>query len=335
MELDKNPEDESLQNYLILKKTVELGLASTGRAKDLREAKNILIEVQSHFKGLKLRREDREELYTRIQNAFSEVNAKIEDEKLEFEYEALVNHADLKTAVEEAIALANQSRDFRNTWDFLIGVQDRIKGAKLLREQREELFVGLQDAFTKVKSWREEERQAFENEAHQNYIRLKSLVEKGLIQAGETHEYKDTREYLKKIQAEFKGIKMAHEQREELYSRLQTAFDILGKRLEEFFRNKKKNWVVKMQYKLSQYSEDIFNLHEALKKDQAYLNELEDQLDIVISSGKESSAKLGLQARIQSALGSIEQKQKQIEHLETEQSELQHRIEQPETDNES
>jgi hypothetical protein len=80
---------------------------------------------------------------------------------------------------------------------------------------------------------------------------------------------------------------------------------------------------------------DIFELHEALKKEQAYLNELEDQLDIVISSGIDSNAKLGLQARIHSALGSIEQKQKQIESLEIEQSELQQRIEQPEGDNES
>ena len=335
MALDRNPEEESLQNYLILKETVELGLANAGRAKDLREAKGLLIEVQSHFKGLRLRREDREELYSRLQNAFNEVNVKIEDERLEFEYEALANYADLKTAVEEAIALANKSRDFRSTWDFLIAVQGRIKGAKLFREQREELFVGLQDAFTRVKSWRDEERQTFENESQQNYVRLKALVEKGLIQAEETHEYKDTREYLKKIQAEFKGIKMAHEQREELYSRIQTAFDILGKRLEEFFRNKKKNWVVKMQYKLSQYSVDIFELHEALKKEQTYLNELEDQLDIVISSGKDSSAKLGLQARIHSALSSIERKQKQIESLEIEQSELQHRLEQPEADNES
>ena len=335
MELDKNPEDESLHNYLILKETVELGLARAGRAKDLREAKGLLIEVQSHFKGLKLQREDREELYTRLQNAFTDVNAKIENERLELEYEALVNYTDLKTVVEEAIALANKSRDFRSTWDFLIGVQSRIKGAKLFREQREELFTSLQDAFTTVKSWRDEERQTFENEAQQNYIRLKALVEKGLIQAGETHEYKDTREYLKKIQAEFKGIKMAHEQREELYSRLQTAFDILGKRLEEFFRNKKKNWEVKMQYKLSQYSVDIFELHEALKKEQTYLNELEDQLDIVSSSNEDSNAKLGLQARIHSALGSIERKQEQIRRLEIEQSELQHRLDQPEAEEES
>ncbi len=334
MELDKNPEEESFQNYLILKETLKNGLAIAAQAKDLREAKGCLIEVQGHFKGLKLRREDREELYTRLQNAFSEVNARIEDERLEFEYEALANYADLKAAVHEASSLAGKSRDFRETWDILIGVQSRIKGAKLFREQREELFMGLQDAFTSVKSWRDKERQEFENEAQQNYLRLKVLVEKGLIQAEETHEYKDTREYLKKIQAEFKGIKMAHEQREELYSRLQTAFDILGKRLDEFFRNKKKNWEVKMQYKLSQFSVDIFELQDALSKEQANLSALEDQLDILVSAGKDSAAKIGLQARIASALRSIERKQKQIAAFEIERSELQIRMDHPEGDGE-
>jgi hypothetical protein len=313
---------------------MKIGLVRAGQAKDLREAKGYLIEIQSHFKGLKLRREDREELYTKLQNAFAEVNAKIEDERLEFEYEALANYADLKAVVAEGSSLAVKSRDFRATWDFLIGIQNRIKAAKLFREQREELFTGLQDAFTTVKSWRDEERQTFENEAQQNYLHLKALVEKGLIQAEETHEYKDTREYLKKIQAEFKGIKMAHEQREELYSRLQTAFDILGKRLDEFFRNKKKNWSVKMQYKLSQFDVEIFELSEALKKEQEYLSELEDQLDIIVSAGRESSAKIGLEARIGSAQRSIERKQKQILSLEMERNELQVRLEQPDADHE-
>jgi len=334
MEADRNPEEESTLNYLILKETMKIGLVRAGQAKDLREAKGYLIEIQSHFKGLKLRREDREELYTKLQNAFAEVNAKIEDERLEFEYEALANYADLKAVVAEGSSLAVKSRDFRATWDFLIGIQNRIKAAKLFREQREELFTGLQDAFTTVKSWRDEERQTFENEAQQNYLHLKALVEKGLIQAEETHEYKDTREYLKKIQAEFKGIKMAHEQREELYSRLQTAFDILGKRLDEFFRNKKKNWSVKMQYKLSQFEVEIFELSEALKKEQEYLSELEDQLDIIVSAGRESSAKIGLEARIGSAQRSIERKQKQILSLEMERNELQVRLEQPDADHE-
>ena len=330
METEKWSEDEALQNYENLKSIVETGLANAGHSENLHEAKGFLIDVQGHFKGLKLRREDREELYGRLQAAFAEVNRKIEDERLSFEYEAFSNYADLKPALFDAADQAVKSEDLRATWELLLGIQNRIKSSKLIREHRDELYAGLQNAFGIIKIRREEERQVFDQEAQQNYFRLKALVEKGLIQAEETHEYKETREFLKKIQSEFKGIKMAHEQREELYSRLQTAFDILGKRLDDFFRHKKKNWEVKMQFTLSSLSVDIYELQMALEKDQSYLKELKDQLDIIVSAGKEKDALAGLQARIASTRRSIEHKRQEIATLEMNKSELQNRLDDPE-----
>jgi hypothetical protein len=329
METGKWSEEEALQNYENLKEILETGLANAINAKSLHDAKGFLIDVQGHFRGLRLRREDREELYGRLQAAFTDVNTKIEEERLGFEYEALSNYADLKPSVAEASGLAVNSGDLKAAWEVLIDVQNRIKGSKLLREHRDELYSRLQDAFGMIKMRRDEERQAFDQEAHHNYIRLKSLVDKGLAQAEETHEYKETREFLKKIQSEFKGIKMLHEQREELYSRLQTAFDILGKRLDDFFRHKKKNWEVKMQFTLSRYTVDIYELQTALEKDQIYLKELEDQLDIVVSAGKETDVITGVRARIASTRRNIENKQQQISNLEIEKDELQHRVEDP------
>ena len=331
MEEDKYQEDDLHQNYLELREILEAGLASAGHAGNLHEAKGFLIEVQNHFRGLKLRREDREELYNRLQDAFTAINRKLEDERLDFELEALSNYADLKPEVEKASFMALNSQDTRETWDFLIGVQNRIKGAKLFREQRDEFFGRLQEAFGMIKLRREEEQQAFEHESGQNYTRLKALVEKGLAQAEETHEYKETREFLKKIQSEFKGIKLAREQREELYSRLQTAFDILGKRLDEFFRYKKKNWEVKMQFTLSRFTADSFELRESLHKEQSVLEALEDQLGILVSSGKDKDARAGLEARIVSAHRSIERKQQQVLNLETEMEELKNRLEETES----
>ncbi len=329
MEPEKWSEDEALQNYEDLKLVLETGLLNAGRCDNLHEAKGFLIEVQSHFKGLRLRREDREELYGKLQEAFTVLNKKIEEERFQFEYEALANYADLKPAVAGASDQAFHSDDLRASWELLLGIQSRVKGSKLLREHREELFNGLQDAFNMIKIRREEEHQVFDREAQANYTRLKSLVEKGLIQAEETHEYKETREFLKKIQSEFKGIKMVHEQREELYSRLQTAFDVLGKRLDDFFRYKKKNWEVKMQFTLSRFSADIFELQTALEKEQANLKELEDQLEIIVSAGKDREIISGVQSRIASALRSIELKHRQIKSLEIEKNELQNRLEEP------
>jgi len=330
MESDKYQEDELNQNYTGLKNILEAGLAKASQAENHHEAKGFLIEVQNHFRGLKLRREDREELYNRLQEAFAAINKKIEDERNDFELEALSNYADLKPDVEKAAGMALDSTDMKGTWDFLLGIQSRIKAAKLTREQRDELFGNLREAFDMIKLRRQEEQQVFEQESQVNYIRLKSLVDKGLVQAEETHEYKETREFLKKIQSEFKGIKLVHEQREELYSRLQTAFDILGKRLDEFFRHKKKNWEVKMQFTLSRFSADIFELRESLRKEQSNLEELEDQLDILVSSGKDKESRAGLEARIASVHRSIVQKRHQILSLETEKNELENRLSEPE-----
>jgi hypothetical protein len=330
MEPEKWSDEDAFNNYETLRDIVETGLSNASHTENLHEAKGFLIDVQSHFRGLKLRREDREELYGRLQEAFAVVNRKIEDERLNFEYEALVNYAELKPVLEDALGLATGSEDLRAAWDLLLGIQDRIKGAKLLREHRDELYAGLQDSFGMIKLRREEARSAFDQEARHNYTRLKSLVEKGLIQAEETHEYKETREFLKKIQAEFKGVAMLHEQREELYSRLQTAFDILGKRLDDFFRHKKKNWEVKMQFTLSRFSADIYELQSGLEKDQGYLKELEDQLEIIASAGREKEALAGIRARTDALRRGIEFKNQQIARLEIDKNELQNRLEEPE-----
>jgi hypothetical protein len=325
----ENQEEDLYLNYLNLKEILEAGLADSSQSEDLHEAKGFLIEVQSHFKGLRLRREDREELYTKLQEAFAVVNSKIDEERLSFELEALSNYEELKPAIAEASDLAVTSADMKATWALLLDIQARFKNSKLLRGHREELYASLQTAFEMIKMRRDDERRIFDQDAHQNYIRLKALVDKGLSQAEETHEYKETREFLKKIQSEFKGLKLVHEQREELYSRLQTAFDILGKRLDDFFRNKKKNWEVKMQFTLSRLSADIYELQSSLDKDESYLKELEDQLEIIVSAGKDQGVLAGLQARIGSTRRNIEHKRQQINELENDKAELHNRLEDP------
>jgi len=332
MEPEKWSETDPIGNYDRLKFLLEIALNNAGRANNLHEAKGFLIEAQSYFKGLKLLREHREELYGRLQEAFAGINRRIDEERLDFEYEALSNYADLKPAVSEALRQASDSADLKEAWESLLMIQDRIKAARLLRENRSELHSTLQQAFETVRVRRDEEKNAWDREAQSNYQRLKHLVEQGLHQAEETHEYKETREFLKKIQSEFRGIKMSHPQREELYSRLQTAFDILGKRLDDYFRNKKKNWAVRMQFNVSRLSADIYELQKSIGQDEANLKELEDQLEIVASSGKEGEAIAGLRARIAFLEKTIEHKREQAALLESEKNGLQERLSEPEKD---
>ena len=81
-----------------------------------------------------------------------------------------------------------------------------------------------------------------------------------------------------------------------------------------------------MQYKLSSLSIDIFELGESLENDFENLKELEDHLRIIQSSGKETSAVLGLKARISSARISIGKKENLIKNMETEMADLKKRM---------
>ncbi|MCX6249758.1 MAG: hypothetical protein NTX61_03305 [Bacteroidetes bacterium] len=327
MEENRIFDEEQETNYLELQTRLKEALAKVETAKELREAKGYLIDVQALFKGLKLRREDREELYGKLQEAFLEVNRQIDSERQSIENEATLNYRRLKNKTDHILNEVFSSTDYRHSKNLLMEIQNELRDTRLLREQKDELYKIIRESFDIVKGQQEEERNKFENEARQQYERLKVLVDSGLKQAEETNQYKETREYLKKIQSEFKGTRMVHEQREELYSRLQTAFEILNKRLDEFFHQKKKNWEVKMQYRISEHSSDVYELRETLKKDYASLDELLDHLEIAISRGKDAEAVHNLKARIASLKTGIEKKETEILNLETEMNQLKNRFE--------
>lgn len=321
-------ENELIANYLELREIVEQGIEKAQSLENPREAKKILIEVQQHFKGLKLYHEDRELLYGKVQKEFEIVNGKIEAENSLFEKESESNYMLLKSRSEHALGMFTTGADTRDIWNQLIEIQADIKTLKLKKEDRYELIEKIQEGFTLIKMERDEQQRKFQTESQLNYQRLKKLVDEGLTLAEETHEYKETREFLKKIQNEFKGIKLLHEQREELYSRLQTAFDILGKRLDDFFHNKKKNWETRMNFTLSRFDAENFQIEQSLQREYQYLEELKDQLEILESSGKDTTAILSLKARIISVSDSIEVKKTQILKNQTERDELKSRLDQ-------
>jgi len=318
---------EASQNYGELKQIIDEAVAFSIQSEDTRLAKDKLINAQFGLRDAKLSREQRDELSANIQQAFTIINARKEEETEKNFTLAQLQYDEFKPRVEDILKQSEQSIDFKTVRELLKELQSQIRESSLLREQRLELQAILQQAFEKLNFRQDEERGSFTKEASENYKRLKTLVSKGLEQAEETHEYKDTREFLKKIQSEFKGIKMIKEEREELYARLQTAFEILNTRVDEYFHTKKKNWEVRMQYKLAETNTEIHQLKADIEKDLENLSELEDHLDILVSSGKDSTAKTGIEARIISAKSGIEKKRREIEKLETEMSELKNRIE--------
>ncbi len=475
-----NQDKELENNYKQFKIKLDSVFKKVKQTTDLKQAKSQLIEIQLEFKNIKLNRTDREDLYTKLQQEFANLNQKIEMERTSYENECAANFLNLKNKVENAEFMANHPKDYKESFSFLIDVQNEFRGVKLLREQREnlynrlqnafatlkdsqnqqsvkveiteeipaddiikkvtdvcreiefaedyyeskedlieiqnelrqskinrevkdDLFAKIQDAFAVLNLKREEEIQKtakesegilldlqkkiseisdeiksnndyktlrdklkllqldmrdlnltkehrkeiseqiqlcfeeifelqdkergyFHKESKENYITLKELINKAYKQAETTHEYKDTREFLKKIQGEFKGIKLKSDEREELYTKLQKAFEILNTRVDEYFHTKKKNWEVRMQYKISEMQTEIENLEDEIEDEKENLLELEDQLDIIITSGKQTIAKEGLMARIASSKISIQKKIEKIDEMDIELEKLEERV---------
>jgi len=78
-------ENEAFQNYTHLKMIVENAVFLSRKATETREAKAVLIEAQQEFKGLRMIKEQREELYQQIQKEFDRVNGLLEIEKGKFQ----------------------------------------------------------------------------------------------------------------------------------------------------------------------------------------------------------------------------------------------------------
>ena len=321
----------SLQNQAQLNELLAEIIKSVQESDDFRGLKDRLINLQSEIRNAKLTREVRDELNTRLQDAFTMLHIRQDAVFTEKRQTAESQFQDFSSRAKEILKQANESTDYNKVRADIKQIQSEIRDSALFTEQRESLRNTIQEAFETVNNRQDQERLTFETEAQNNYNRLKKLVDDGLAQANESNEYKETREYLKKIQSEFRGIKMVKEQREVLYSRLQSAFDILNTRVDIYFREKKKNWEVKMQYRLSSLNTDVYRLRETIASETQNLKELEDfYQNIANPAVHDTKAVLGLKARMSSLQIGIEKKKQQVVEIENEIADLKSRIE---TDN--
>jgi len=325
-------ENDNKHNYeLIITKIMHISEKISDN-NDIIQAKEELISIQTEIKNINFTRNQKDILYNLIQECFEKINfIKLESEKSKNE-KSTKNYADLLENIDEILNELKINLD-KNIKEKIIFVQNQVRNADLHGERRSELLEKLQKAYSQVNQKLNNERDNFVKEASENYLKLKTLVEKGLKQANVSHEYKATREFLKKIQSEFKGIRMIKEEREYLYSKLQQAFEILGQRVDEYFRTKKKNWAVQMQYKLSELDIEVHQLKKVIELDNEKLKELEDHRDILINSGKQSTILTGVAARIESIKREILTKKERIVECEEIHKELQRKIGDDQQDN--
>jgi|GEM_PF-4287511 len=261
-------DQELLTNYLLFKKEISAAVKKSDQTVDTKEAWEILKNVQNRFKEFKLQKEHREELFLEVQLAFQRLISRQEKEREAFVEESNRNYHQLKAKISEATIIVNYSTDWKSTKEMLIELQNQFRGLKLLREQRDELYAQLQECFTKVSQMQETEKTHLDKEIALNYVNLKEKIDIALEKVkNETLSKNQAWEILIEVQNDFKGLRLYPQQRDELYRKLQSGFELFKKETTEIPKKENENIAFQNNYIILKEKVDIL-CHAALNSNE-------------------------------------------------------------------
>lgn len=281
-------EMECIENYHSIKNKIDETFNFISSSKNFSKSREALIKVQGEFKGLKLKKEQREEQYSRIQRAFDDLNEKQQAERELYEQECSENFANLSKIVEESINFANSTTDFKEARESLIKAQQAIKGFKLNREQRDLLFQNIREVFNELNVKQEEHRKQFNRESQENYERISKKIENALTDLEMLSDFRHIRENLIAIQGEVMILNIKRELRSELFANIRNAFSILDNKRNEYREHKRLEKLTKLQSMLANLEGKVTRLEESIERDKDILSNFVTRVSQITTSDEDS-----------------------------------------------
>jgi len=277
-------EMECIENYHNLKAIVDEAFDFFQNSENLRDVRLKLIEAQNSFKGLVLKKEQREEQFDIIQKAFDKLNEKQAAEREEFEKEAEENYSKLKIVIDESIEFSKTAEIFKDARQRLIKAQKEIRGKKLRKIQRDNLYGAIREAFEELNIRQDKYREEFDKEAEENYQMLKKSIDGAIAYALNTDNYNEARETLIKAQNTIKGMRLKKEQMDSLFSSIRETFNEVNHKQDEdrdeFVKECNENYA-QIKGKLAKASTDLDGNNIIYKDYREKLIALQNEIKIV------------------------------------------------------
>lgn len=318
-------EMECIDNFHNLKSKVEEAVSYSETATNFNSAREKLISVQSLFKGLKLKRENREDLFTKIQESFDRLNKRQNEERSVFEAEAETNYSAVKTVVDEAIAFAQNAENFKEAREKLIATQGELKNTKLKREHRDELYAAIRTTFDALNERQSSERESFEKECTENFGKLTTKVGETMNDVENSFDFGLVREKLLAVQSEVKLLKLNRDQRNELFAKIREGFDIFDKRRREHRDRVKEEKSEKLRTIIVNLQNKVDRLNDSIQWDARSLSYQKEKIAQLPETATEDQRK-----EIQEIIDAIEfrigDKQKSIDETKSRVEDIQKEI---------
>jgi hypothetical protein len=234
----------------------------------------IMLQTKDKVMNLKLHPDMRKKLIDKLQAGFDILKQRREESLRQQSVENDLNAQAIKEMLLKAGEEMEKEHEFKYKWDLLLSIQNEFKSRKLEKDSRNLLYDELQAMFKKLNTEQYDDHSDFEKQADENYNHLNELVSECLKEAQSNKDLKRTKAYLIKVQADFKGRKMRSFEREKLFARLQSAFSILNKRIEEHDHSHKEQ-VPHLDKRHAELEVKIQQLEQGLEKDQQELEKYE------------------------------------------------------------
>jgi len=233
-------------NFNLLKPVVEEGIAFAKESKSFKDAWNKLIGVQKKFKGVSLPKDKHQMLWEMLQDTFTYLKSKEEEEYDLQKDNWEENFLKLSKKIEEIKEICEKEPFFKKAWASIKDVKEYFAEVKTDKERQNKLLDELQKAISKLKKRQDERKLEIDKIKEGGFDKLNRLCNRALNEAKTNKNLKDVFDRLKDWQRDvFSNSRYldSDEEKATLKSKIDEAFTIYKKRQEEYFITKKEDWM--------------------------------------------------------------------------------------------
>lgn len=207
-------------------------------AKDETQLKNAVFQFRNLIKtvqSLNLSSEIEQNLINNISNHLSEAEKMLHSHRNQINEDSLKFYNDYKSKIEDIIQTQSKWEMLRSARQKLMILQKEIQDTKLhiSRATIEDLKKLIADALNIISQKQIAERENYEMECSDNYLKLKSKFDKLIQNIEETNDYSKIRQELIEAQKLIAANTLKRNHQEELYQMIRNGFDLLSKHQEK------------------------------------------------------------------------------------------------------
>jgi DNA repair exonuclease SbcCD ATPase subunit len=234
LQVNKEALGEQQKLYSELKSEIDDINTDVDTLDDIKHQRKSMVDLKERVLALFLiPKPDKDSSIDLIQEKFDVLQKKSDDIKGKISEEYDKNLQELEPKVKTVLSEVEKEDNFSEIRKKLINLQSEIKEARLHSNHKDDFFSMVQDAFESLSEKQEAEREKYEMEISDNYLRIKPKVAEAIKFAVQTENFNDARQKLIEVQNELKQVKLKKDHLDELFGVIRKAFDVVNSKQDQ------------------------------------------------------------------------------------------------------